>query len=83
MTIHGGSPGERGYRMARMVANREWCESRMVPSMFHAQKNEAAPNISSKWMHADGTGFDLLYSCIPNGPYQFNPQRCTLKLKPK
>jgi len=48
-----------------------------------APENRFAPNIPSKWISADGTGFHLLYSCIPNGPYQFNLQRCTLTLKPK
>jgi len=42
-----------------------------------------APDIPSKWISADGTSFYLLYSCIPNGPYQFNLQRCSLTLKPQ
>jgi len=48
-----------------------------------APENRFAPNIPSKWISADGTSFYLLYSCIPNGPYQFNLQRCTLTLKPQ
>ena len=46
-----------------------------------APENRFAPNIPSKWISDDGTTFYLLYSCIPNGPYQFNVQRCMLKLK--
>jgi len=46
-----------------------------------APENRFAPNISSKWISDDGTSFYLLYSCIPKGPYQFNVQRCTVKLK--
>jgi len=46
-----------------------------------APENRFAPNIPSKWISDDGTTFYLLYSCIPNGPYQFNVQRCTVKLK--
>ncbi|MBN1911896.1 MAG: hypothetical protein JW818_19295, partial [Pirellulales bacterium] len=46
-----------------------------------APENRFAPNIPAKWIGDDGTAFYLLYSCIPNGPYQFNVQRCTVKLK--
>ncbi len=46
-----------------------------------APENRFAPNIPSKWISDDGKTFYLLYSCIPNGPYQFNVQRCTIGLK--
>lgn len=42
-------------------------------------ENRFAPNIPSRWISEDGTSFYLLYSCIPNGPYQFNIQKCTIK----
>jgi len=46
-----------------------------------APENRFAPHIPSKWISDDGRTFYLLYSCIPNGPYQFNVQRCTVRLK--
>ncbi len=42
-------------------------------------ENRFAPNIPSKWISEDGTSFYLLYSCIPNGPYQFNIQKCSIQ----
>jgi hypothetical protein len=44
-----------------------------------APENRFQPHVPSKWIGADGTSFYLLYSCIPNGPYQFNIQKCTLQ----
>ncbi|WP_430909565.1 hypothetical protein [Maribacter sp. 2-571] len=44
-------------------------------------ENRFSPHIPSKWISGEGTSFYLLYSCIPNGPYRFNIQKCTLVLK--
>lgn len=44
-------------------------------------ENRFAPHIPSKWISNDGTSFYLLYSCIPNGPYRFNIQRCSVRAK--
>ena len=43
-------------------------------------ENRFAPHIPSKWIRDDGKSFYLLYSCIPNGPYRFNIQKCTVIL---
>lgn len=43
-------------------------------------ENRFSPHIPSKWISEDGKSFYLLYSCIPNGPYQFNIQKCTVVL---
>lgn len=42
-------------------------------------ENRFAPHIPTNWISEDVQTFYLLYSCIPNGPYQFNLQRCTLR----
>ena len=45
-----------------------------------APENRFSPHIPSKWISEDGQSFYLLYSCIPNGPYQFNIQHCEVVL---
>jgi hypothetical protein len=44
-------------------------------------ENRFSPHIPSKWISEDGASFYLLYSCIPNGPYRFNIQKCSLEIK--
>jgi hypothetical protein len=39
------------------------------------------PHVPSKWISDDGKVFYLVSSAYPKGPYQFNVQRCELKLK--
>ena len=45
-----------------------------------APENRFSPHIPPKWISGDGQSFYLLYSCIPNGPYRFNIQQCTMEL---
>ncbi len=41
------------------------------------------PRIPPKWISDDGKSFYLLYSCFPEGPYQFSLQPCVLELNGK
>ncbi|MCG2461645.1 DUF4185 domain-containing protein [Flavobacteriaceae bacterium F89] len=56
-----------------------WTTVAYVPE-WGRPENRFAPHIPSKWISRDGKEFYLLYSCIPNGPYQFNIQKCTVKV---
>jgi hypothetical protein len=44
------------------------------------EENLFQPRIPAKWLGADGRSFYLLYSCFPQGPYQFNVHKCTIEL---
>ena len=52
-----------------------------VTDDFGLPETRFQPHIPSKWILADGRAFWLLYSCYPEGPYQFNLQRCMLTLR--
>ena len=41
-------------------------------------ENRFQPRIPPRWIGEDGKTFCLLYSCFPEGPYQFNVQKCSL-----
>ncbi|MCP4311333.1 MAG: DUF4185 domain-containing protein [Bacteroidetes bacterium] len=43
-----------------------------------APENRFSPHIPPKWISEDGRTFQILYSCIPVGPYRFNIQKCTI-----
>ena len=43
-------------------------------------ENRFQPRILPKWISEDGKTFYLLYSCFPEGPYQFNLQKCVLEM---
>ena len=45
-----------------------------------APENRFSPHIPAKWISENGQSFYLLYSCIPNGPYRFNIQHCTVSV---
>ena len=44
------------------------------------EENRFQPRIPPKWISKDGKTFYLLYSCFPEGPYQFNVQKCVLEM---
>ena len=46
-------------------------------------ENRFQPRVPTKWTSEDGKTFYLLYSCFPEGPYQFNVQKCLLELSDK
>ncbi len=56
-----------------------WTTVAYVPD-WGKPENRFAPHIPPKWISRDGREFYLLYSCIPNGPYQFNIQKCKLTI---
>jgi hypothetical protein len=43
-------------------------------------ENRFQPRIPPKWISKDGKAFYLICSCFPEGPYQFNVQKCSLDL---
>jgi SAM-dependent methyltransferase len=43
------------------------------------EENRFQPRIPPKWISEDGKTFYLLYSCFPEGPYQFNVQECSFE----
>jgi len=43
-----------------------------------APENRFSLHIPPKWISEDGRTFQILYSCIPVGPYKFNIQKCTI-----
>ena len=45
-----------------------------------SDENRFQPRIPPKWISEEGKVFFLLYSCFPEGPYQFNLQKCSLEL---
>ena len=56
-----------------------WHTVKQIPD-WGGDENRFQPRIPPKWISEDGKTFHLLYSCFPEGPYQFNVQKCLLEL---
>jgi hypothetical protein len=73
--------GTEGKYLGIFDAPTPWGPWTMVTQIdgWGGDENWFQPRIPSKWISEDGKTFDLLYSCFPKGPYQFNLQRCTIQ----
>ncbi|MHB8866873.1 MAG: hypothetical protein ACYC6N_31305, partial [Pirellulaceae bacterium] len=63
-------------------ATTPWGPWRMVKQIegWGGEENRFQPRIPTGWISKDGKTFYLLYSCFPEGPYQFNVQKCSLEM---
>jgi hypothetical protein len=63
-------------------ASTPWGPWRTVKQVhgWGGDQNRFQPRVPPKWISDDGKSFYLLYSCFPEGPYEFNVQNCSLEL---
>ena len=57
-----------------------WRTVKQIKDWGGEKENRFQPRIPPGWISEDGTTFYLLYSCFPEGPYQFNVQKCSLEM---
>ena len=57
-----------------------WRTVKQIKDWGGEKENRFQPRIPPGWISEDGRTFYLLYSCFPEGPYQFNVQKCSLEM---
>ena len=85
LTATSGAPqwcGTAEKYLGIFEATKPWGPWRMVKQIegWGGEENRFQPRIPPAWISENGKTFYLLYSCFPEGPYQFNVQKCSLEM---